>query len=379
MNIVIFSSVAWNFLWQRPQHIASKLADKGHNIVFFENPIFVNSAAIVKERIKERKFIDLRRVRSNLWVVTLYLPPFQGKFSALKDRFSKLYFDYCLRKIGFHPDAAIYYSLHLVSLIDTLDSMNSKIAFDFVDDIMSFPEFAFEEYLKMQSKLIDSSSVVFATSKLLCDKIGLHDSRCVYLPNAMDFDHFNRAADAAVKLDELPNLRHPVIGFIGAFLDWVDDDLVCKLAQAHPEYSILLVGPVNVGKDKLGKHSNIFMVGTKPYETLPQYLSNVDVCIIPFKINNITLASNPIKMYEYLASGKPVVSTALPEVLRNASEIVYVGRDYEDFVRKVELAVQESEARDESAIARRLAFARNNSWASRVDVIDGLLKEIVKN
>ena len=77
------------------------------------------------------------------------------------------------------------------------------------------------------------------------------------------------------------------------------------------------------------------MVGTKPYETLPSYLANIDVCLIPFKINQITLASNPIKMYEYLAAGKPVVSTALPEVIQNASKIVYIGTDMTISSKKV--------------------------------------------
>jgi len=287
-----------------------------------------------------------------------------------------VHFEYCLRKLGFHPDVAMFYALDFVPLLKTLNSMNIKIAFDFVDDILSFPEYAFAHYERMQSKLLESSSVVFATSKLLCDKTNTYNSRCIYLPNAMDFDHFNPAATTNMKLNELPNLRHPVIGFIGAFSDWVDDGLICKLAEAHPEYSILLVGPVYFAKE-LEKCSNIIMAGTKPYETLPLYLSNIDVCLIPFKINNITLASNPIKMYEYLAAGKPVVSTALPEVLTNASEIVYIGKDDEDFIKKVELAVKESELKDEFTINKRVNFAKQNSWENRVEVIEKFLKGII--
>jgi glycosyltransferase involved in cell wall biosynthesis len=192
----------------------------------------------------------------------------------------------------------------------------------------------------------------------------------------MDFDHFNPAATINMRLNELPNLRHPVIGFIGAFSDWVDDGLICKLAEAHPEYSILLVGPVYFAKE-LEKHSNIIMVGTKPYEKLPLYLSNIDVCLIPFKINSITLASNPIKMYEYLAAGKPVVSTALPEVLRIASEIVYIAENDEDFIKKVEAAVKETEHKDTLAVNNRVNFARQNSWENRVEMIEKHLKEIV--
>ena len=375
MNIVIFSSLPWNFLWQRPHHIASKLAQKGHNIVYFETPVYIPALSLQK-RIRKKQLVELRQIRENLWVATLYLPDFRGRLSRVKDKFCQRLFKSCLKKLNFHPDASIFYSLHFVPLIKPLTSMKTKITYDCVDDALSFPEFASNKYLKAEIELIKSSSVCFATSKLLCDKITKYNSECVYLPNAMDFDHFNIATKSIPNV-ELPFLKHPVIGFIGAISDWVDVDLICRLAERHPEYSVLLVGPVNSGKDKLETKSNIVMVGTKPYETLPSYLSNIDVCLIPFKINNITLASNPIKMYEYLAAGKPVVSTALPEVIRNASGIVYIGKDEEDFIKKVEMAVKETEGKDETAAYERVDFARKNSWESRVDVIDQLLNEII--
>jgi glycosyltransferase involved in cell wall biosynthesis len=174
----------------------------------------------------------------------------------------------------------------------------------------------------------------------------------------------------------MEDLKNPIVGFIGAIYDWIDIDLICKLAEAHPDYSILLVGPVNFGKNDLAKHSNILMVGTKRYETLPQYLSYMDVCLIPFKINKLTLASNPIKLYEYLAAGKPVVSTALPEVVNNASHVVLIGKDHADFIQKVEGVVNATPKDDESAKAKRVEFANNNSWDERVQSIKKLLENL---
>lgn len=378
VNIVIFSSLPWDFLWQRPQQIASRLAKRGYNIVYFENPVYLDSATKLKERIQKKQFIDIIPKDDHLWIIKIYFPPFRGKFRTIKDKFVNLCFRYCLRKLGFNVDLALFYCLDFVPQIKTLHAKNIKIAFDFVDDILSFPEYAFTHYKQQQSQLITSSSVVFATSSILCNKVAIENPKCFYLPNAMDFDHFNAAATGPVHLIELANVKHPVIGFIGAFLEWVDDGLVLKLAQTHPEYSILIVGPVDIVKDKFAKYPNIIMVGTKPYHTLPSYLSNIDVCIIPFKINNITLAANPIKMYEYLAAGKPVVSTALPEVIRNASEVVYIGKDNDDFIKKVELAVKESNEKDSILIKNREEFAKKNSWDSRVEVIDSLLREIVQ-
>ncbi|MCW3995067.1 MAG: glycosyltransferase [Candidatus Bathyarchaeota archaeon] len=376
MNIVVLASVPWDFLWQRPQHIASGLAKRGHQVIYFENPTYVTLTKMVSDILKGRSVL-IEKVEENVWVAKVYLPPFRGRLSWLKNWLFQRFFVSTLTKLDFKLDVAVFYLLDFFPLIKPIKSMNAKIAFDYVDDILSFPEFAHNKYVKIESELIESSTCIFATSKVLCDKLSKHNVPYSYLPNAMDFDHFYPASTTVMKLDELPNLKHPVIGFIGAFLEWVDDDLVCKLAETHPEYSILLVGPVHAAKPKFEKYPNIVMVGTKPYSVLPSYLSNMDVCLIPFKINNITLASNPIKMYEYLAAGKPVVSTALPEVVRNAEGIVYVGKNYADFIRKVELAVAESALRNEKVMARRLEFAKNNSWENRVLVIEKFLMEAV--
>jgi O-antigen biosynthesis protein len=378
MNIVILSSLPWSFLRQRPQHIASKLAKKGHNILFFENPEFISSFSVLQQKIKEKQLYEIKKVEENIWTVKLYLPHFMGRFASVKDEFCRLSFRYCLRKLNFHPDVAVFYTLHYYSLLKTLKSMNTKITFEFVDDITSFQEFAFDNYVRMEIDLIKSSSVCFATSQLLCGKVLKYNPNCVYLPNAMDFEHFNSAAKTTKIIPEdLSNLKHPVIGFIGALFEWINVDLICKIAKNHPEYSILIVGPVNFGKNQLETCSNIFMVGTKPYESLPSYLSNIDVCLIPFKMNSITLHSNPIKMYEYLAAGKPVVSTALPEIINNASGIVYIGKDEEDYIKMVEAAAKEVECKDEFAIAKRINFARENSWDNRVEVVEQNLKKVI--
>jgi O-antigen biosynthesis protein len=379
MNIVILSSLPWTFLRQRPQHIASKLAKRGNRILFFENPEFISSMSVVHEKIKKKQLYEIKEVEDNIYAIKLYLPHFMGKFSSVKDEFCRFAFRYCLRQLNFHPDIAIFYTLHYFSLLKTLKAMNTKITFEFVDEITAFQEFAFDNYARMEINLIKSSSVIFATSRLLCDKVSKYNSNYVYLPNAMDFEHFNAAKAAFAVPKDLSSLKHPIIGFIGALFEWIDVDLICKIAKNHPEYSVLIVGPVNFGREKLEMFSNITMVGTKPYDALPSYLSNIDVCLIPFKMNSITLASNPIKMYEYLAAGKPVVSTPLPEVMKNASGIVYIGKNDEDYLKMVEEAAQESQHKDIDAVAERINFARKNSWESRVDVIEQQLKEVLAN
>jgi glycosyltransferase involved in cell wall biosynthesis len=368
----------WGFLWQRPHQITSRLANRGHNVVYFQNPIFLNPFLFAKN-YKEKNVFVMRKIMKNLYVVNLFLPPFLGKLKFITEKFGLLLFKMQLKYISFKPDIAIFYSSLYTFLLETLESINVKIVYDCIDEFSAFSDVSNAlEVLKAERDLATESSIVIATSKRLCERLSKINPDCFYVPNAADFTHFHRATKIGEKPKEIRFLQHPIIGFIGAIYDWIDVDLICKLAELHPDYSILLVGPINFGLDKLMSHSNIMMVGAKKYQVLPQYLACMDVCLIPFKINKLTLASNPIKMYEYLAAGKPVVSTALPEICENASHVVLIARDDEDFTKKVEEAVKECQASEnKAAMERRINFARNNSWKQRVETIEKLLKKVI--
>ena len=372
LNIAIFSAVRWSFLWQRPQQIASRLANDGHNIVYFQYPcVFAPSTLI--ENYKEKNIFIRRRVSKNLHIANTSFIPFVGKFKFITEKFGLFAFKIHLKRLNFEPDIAIFYSFLYNFLLEPLESMDVKIVYDCIDEFSDFSDVS--EPLRVERDLTKRSSLVIATSKALCEKLSKINSNCFYVPNAADFRHFHTATQIKEKPAEIKRLQYPIIGFIGAVYDWVDIDLICKLAEVHPDYSILLVGPIIFGQNKLKRYSNIMMVGTKKYELLPQYLSFMDVCLIPFKINKLTLASNPIKLYEYLAAGKPVVSTALPEVCDNASQVVMISKD-DDFIKKVEEAVNETKSENKATILRRINFARNNSWDKRIDTIEKLLMNI---
>jgi glycosyltransferase involved in cell wall biosynthesis len=369
----------WFFLWQRPHQIAARLASRGNKVLYFQNPIFLHPTIIVKRSTKNTISKKIE-VTENLHVTNLFLLPFLGKLRVISEKLGLLLFKLQLRRCGFKPDVAIFYSYTYVFLLETLKSMNVKIIYDCIDDFSSFSDVSdISKVLEEEKTLITESSFVVATSKPLLKKISKINPKCLYVPNAADFNHIHEAVKVGEIPREIKNLNHPIIGFIGAVRDWIDVDLICKLADLHPGYSFLLIGPVNFGLEKLEKHSNIKLVGAKSYRVLPRYLACMDVCLIPFKINKLTLASNPIKLYEYLAAGKPVVSTALPEVCENASGLVYIARDEEDFIRKVEEAVKEAESPNKELIMRRINFAKENSWEKRIETIEKLLKNIFKS
>ena len=197
-----------------------------------------------------------------------------------------------------------------------------------------------------------------------------------YLPNAVDPSLFSQAFFK--KLDtpkEFEGVSKKVIGFIGNIEQRMDYDLVKKIAFAHQDKLLYLIGPISSDeykKEGLDKIGNIVFTGGKNIEELPAYLQNIDCAIIPFKCNKLTRSIYPLKINEYLAGGKPVVTTDFSQDIRTFGDVVYIARDHEDFIALIDLSL--SENNDELA-AKRLAHASENSWTSRVEdfwkIIDG--------
>jgi glycosyltransferase involved in cell wall biosynthesis len=371
---MIVTSMPWGFLWQRPHQIAARLANRGFDVVYFHSPFGLSPSFLIK-LFREKKLFIVERVRPNLRIINLFVPPFRGKLRLLTDELGALLLRAYITWFGLKPSVAIFYNPRDVFLVNCLKSMGVRIFYDCVDDYSAFPGVRNPlKVLRDEQLLINESSFVFVVSKKLFSRVSKINSNCVFIPNGADFEHFNSAVGLQVWPSDVKSLKRPILGFIGAIWDWIDVDLICKLAELHPEYSVLLVGPVYFGREKLLKHPNIYAVGHKQYKVLPRYLACMDVCLVPFKINRLTLASNPIKLYEYLSAGKPVVSTALPEVCENASGLVYIAKDEGDFIRKVEEAVKEAESPNKELIMRRIKFAKENSWEKRIDVIEKLLR-----
>jgi hypothetical protein len=320
-----------------------------------------------------------RKITKQLSAVNVFLPPFQGRLKFFSSDLGSTILKFCVKCLHFKPEVAIFYggggSIEYTFLLNTIKSMGTKIIYDCVDELSGFSGADVPMISKEEREIASNSSIIITTSEVLRQRLSKLNSNCFCIPNAVDFTHFTETAKTGQRIAEVERLRNPIIGYIGAISEWFDVELVCKLADLHPEYSILLVGPLKYGLEKFKQHSNITLLGAKKYQIIPKYLSYMDVCLIPFKINKLTSAVNPIKLYEYLALGKPVVSTNLPDVRANVSELVYIGKNDQDFIRKVEDAVGErKKPESQSIIKRRIEFAQNNSWEKRVDTIEKLLK-----
>ncbi len=212
------------------------------------------------------------------------------------------------------------------------------------------------------------SVVVFATTRTLYERHKRRNPNTHLVPNAGDYAHFSPAADRAFAAPEVARLPHPTVGFAGNFLpSKVDFRLIEALAIGRPDWSILLIGPGQNGSldalDHLSKIPNVRWLGVKPYSELPRYVAAFDVGVIPYRTNDYTRSCFPLKVYEYLAAGKPVVASGLPELAEMEPDVTLTHGPGE-FIAAVEKALDEQTNADRD---RRMALARQHTWESRTE------------
>jgi len=247
--------------------------------------------------------------------------------------------------------------------------LGGKVIFDCMDDHSGFKNNT-DDAIRLEGKLMEKADLVVATSQKLYEKSSQVSDHVLMVKNGTDFDFFNHLEPNG-QLDKIPR---PIIGYYGAISDWFDTDLVEYAAINRPDWSFVLIGStVGCDTSKLEKLTNVHLLGEKPYRDLPGFLYYFDVCTIPFKIVPLTLATNPVKFYEYLSSGKPMVAVKLPELLAH-QDLCYLAGSKEEFVEMIGKALAEKP--EESLIQKRIAFAKDNSWDRRFqDILSALEKE----
>jgi len=184
-------------------------------------------------------------------------------------------------------------------------------------------------------------------------------------------EHFKKAYSNNTPLpDDILNIRHPIIGYFGGIDERIDMTLVKYMADLHPEWSIVMIGPIREYADKVSQTENLYFLGGKNYKILPNYLKAFDVCIIPFKMTELAVHTNPTKLLEYLAGGKPVVATAIADLKKLYSNIIFIADNKEVFVELVEKCIRE---RKNIKISEGIKLAESNSWEAMVDKMEDLM------
>jgi polysaccharide pyruvyl transferase CsaB len=359
-DIVCFPGIEWDFRWMRAQQLLSQFADRGHRVFF-----------VSAEKVAPR--VTTRLLRANVWEVQLAAPTpldvYSGVMSEERRRATVASLTALAHDFGVQRAVSM---LHLATwtpaALDLRTNLGWPVIYDCMDDWSGFGWMP-DAMLDREHELVRGADVVVVTAQKLWDKWSALNPRTILARNAADIAHFQHPEQSRAEID-LP-VSQPVVGFFGAIDSWFDIDLVRGAALARPEYFFALLGAVyDAPVDRLEGLPNVRLYGPQPYSALPAWLERFHACIIPFKINQVTEATDPVKFYEYLAQGKPVVATRLPE-LERYRELLYLAGAPDEFVHALDSAVAE---RDPAMHDRRIAAANQNTWAARYEVIDAAIE-----
>lgn len=364
-NILCLAAAAWEGMWARAQQFMSIFARHGNRVIYVDPPLTFLSP--LKNPALRGAPKDLLRCGGD--GISLYSPPVILPFGNMYRSVNRANqgiiaagLKRAFRELAFEPTICWTY---LPNTADLRLPAGVTLVYDCADEHTAFPGLINKEtVLKMEKELFARADVSLASAGELCRSKKEFAPGIKLVPNGADTEHFNRALQSRLPVPpEMETLPRPVIGYVGAVSSWFDQEMLAAAARTHPEWSFVLIGPVDTGVSLLESLPNVRLLGHRAYVDLPAYLGCFDAAVIPFKINELTTGVNPVKLYEYLAAGRPVVSSDLPEVRSFRPQVATAG-DAAEFVRRLEeeLAADSPEKR-----ATRAEFAGRHSWEARAE------------
>src|SRR4051812_7370 len=364
-TLICFSHLRWNFVFQRPQHLMSRFAE-ARRVIFWEEP----EAALPECE----PALGVRTcAETGVVVVTPSLPETlsgeqrEATLKALLDAF-------LAGEKG--PFIRWYYTPMMLTF--SRDVPAACTVYDCMDELANF-RFAPPQLLALEQELLDTADVVFTGGYSLYEAKKDRHPNIHPFPSSVDRGHFAQARGVDASPDDQGPIGKPRFGFYGVIDERMDLDLIAALADAHPEWSIVMVGPVvKIDPADLPHRANIHYLGGKQYEELPVYLGGWDVALMPFAINDSTKFISPTKTPEYLAGGRPVVSTPITDVIRHYGDLegVFIADGADAFIEACEQALALAKGDEEWLKAVDLKLA-NLSWDITYARMAGLVHEAI--
>lgn len=329
-TLLCLSHLRWNFAWQRPQQVMSRLA-RDYEVWFFEEPVFDEHNA---------PRLDVQSVAEGVTLLVPVLLPDQGEQPIINQQRQLL--DGWLAQ---HPVATLllwYYTP--MSLRFTRHLAGQVVVFDCMDELSAFRQ-APLALAELQRQLLERVDVVFTAGRRLCELIGARHANVHWVPNAVDRAHFASVHLGQPEPTDQAGIGQPRLGFFGVLDERLDIALLRELAMRRPGWQIVLIGPLaRIYADSLPRRPNLHYLGARAYQELPAYLAGWDVALMPFAINEATRFISPIKILEYLAGGRPVVSTPVHEVVEEYADndMVQIAATTQSFIEAVGVALSMS-------------------------------------
>lgn len=370
-GIVVFSHLRWGFVWQRPQQFLSRFARK-HPILFVEEPIFDLSEG------REPK-LEMHRVMPQVTVAVVHVPPTWNRDKRLPGVLRLM----TQRAIADLNGDAGAFALPLLWYYSPMDAAwtlghfpNRGIVYDCMDELSQFTG-APPELTESEARLMRHADVVFCGGYNLGEKKAQQHGNVHTFGCGVEFSHFGQAQDRTLPLPaDIDFVPRPILGFFGVVDERLDYPLLEALARSRPDWSICIVGPVvKMDPAHLPHAPNLYWLGGRDYQLLPDYCRAFDVCLMPFAMNKATEFINPTKGLEYMATGRPIVGTPVRDVVRQWSDIVHIADGVEAYIAAIEKALEEGTESDR--IRRGLELSKKNSWEMTVERMQALIGEAV--
>jgi GT2 family glycosyltransferase/glycosyltransferase involved in cell wall biosynthesis/SAM-dependent methyltransferase len=350
-DVVCLPIIEWDFRFQRPQQLMSRFAAAGHRVFYISQRFRTDGPPW-----------EIVEKTPNVYEVTLRGASLNAYKQSLNTRSRDLLFeslDTLRRDVGLNATALIVQLPFWWPLARLArERFGWPVVYDCMDDHAGFTS-NHREMVASERELLGEADLVVVSATALEESARAITDRVLLIRNACDYDHF-------AATEQTTSVR-PRIGYYGAIADWFDAALVAELARRRPDWDFTLIGSTwSADVAKLSRLPNVALPGEQPYHSLPRWLAQIDVAIIPFKRTRLTEATNPVKVYEMLAAGKPIVSVPIPEVAALAP-LVRLASTAAEFEREIEAALATN---DDAAIEQRRAFAREHTWEKRYEVLD---------
>ncbi|HEY2774695.1 MAG TPA: UDP-galactopyranose mutase [Candidatus Binatia bacterium] len=355
-DLVCFSHLRWDFVFQRPHHLMTRWA-RDRRVFFFEEP---------SPKPSDRARLELRLTSHGVHLVTPHLPAGADTATTIAELLPEFFRSRAIRRF-----VSWYYSPLWLESTSALEP--AAIVYDCMDELSGFRN-ASPRLKVFERELCRVADLVFTGGQSLFEsKRFLHRSVHAF-PSAVDIAHFAKARTPEVDPPDQADIPHPRLGFFGVIDERMDLDLVEQLAERRPDWHIVLVGPITkIDPESVPKRPNIHLLGSKPYEELPAYLGGWDVALLPFAHNEATHFISPTKTPEYLAGGRPVVSTSIRDVVRPYGELglAEIADTAEEFESCIEFLLSSDSAERRRRADEFLAgISWDQTWSAMKSLVD---------
>ena len=375
IGILAFVPERWQAYWMPRHHIISRLA-RYYKVLWVSPPLGWREA--IRNKYTPR---GITKISSSFWTyaperyLPIISPSYFGPLSYFLDamrvrKIKSLLNEMCITRLILYlwrPEYACY-----------VGNFKEELLCYHIDDEYKFSKID-QSISEEESQLLKDSHIVFIHSKTLLEKKGKFNTSTYYVPNGVDFDHYRNAVeDEKTHLCELDSIPKPRIGYAGYIKSQIDLKLLLGIARERKDWSLVLVGPINKSQQKIQKdiellrrEGNVHFLGGKKPKDLPKYIKEMDVCLMCYNKTAYTNHIYPMKLHEYLACGRPVVSTCL-ENLKDFQHVLYFAEGLEDWIENIQRCLEEQNA---ELRQKRIAVARENSWDARVEEIRSIFQQ----